>query len=350
MANRSSEEAIRITFGIIVLNGEPFTRYCLSALYPHAHEIIVAEGACYGARNIATAGGHSRDGTLEILREFKKYEDPEGKITLVTAEDEGHNDGFWPGEKHEQSQAYAKRATGNYLWQIDIDEFYRDEDIKAIKKLLTENPMITAVSFKQIQFWGSIRCVVDSWYLRRGMDEFHRLFRWGKGYSYSTHRPPTVLDESGRDTRSINWLGKKVISSLGIYLYHYSFLFPKQVKEKALYYKDAEWSKRKDAEWWANDVFMKLTHPYKVFSIYWMPAWLSKYNGPHPEIIHQMMNDINNGKLDIEVRQTDDLQKLVNSFTYKAGILGYKILDPIDLYYRTIKRRSKSLVKKFLFR
>ena len=36
---------IKITFGIIVLNGEPFTRYCIRALYPHAHEIIVAEGA-----------------------------------------------------------------------------------------------------------------------------------------------------------------------------------------------------------------------------------------------------------------------------------------------------------------
>lgn len=35
----------RITFGMIVLNGEPFTRYNLRALYPFAHEIIVVEGA-----------------------------------------------------------------------------------------------------------------------------------------------------------------------------------------------------------------------------------------------------------------------------------------------------------------
>ena len=34
----------RVTFGIIVLNGEPFTRYCLRALYAFAHEIIVVEG------------------------------------------------------------------------------------------------------------------------------------------------------------------------------------------------------------------------------------------------------------------------------------------------------------------
>ena len=35
---------IKITFGIIVLNGEPFTKYCLRQLYPFAYEIIVVEG------------------------------------------------------------------------------------------------------------------------------------------------------------------------------------------------------------------------------------------------------------------------------------------------------------------
>jgi hypothetical protein len=36
---------LRVSFGIIVLNGEPFTRYNLRALYPFAHEIIVVEVA-----------------------------------------------------------------------------------------------------------------------------------------------------------------------------------------------------------------------------------------------------------------------------------------------------------------
>ena len=39
----------RVTYGIIVLNGEPFTRYCLRSLYPFAHEIIVVEGAVTAA-------------------------------------------------------------------------------------------------------------------------------------------------------------------------------------------------------------------------------------------------------------------------------------------------------------
>ena len=103
----------KVTFGIIVLNGEPFVRYNLRALYPLAHQIIVVEGAAPAAASIATPDGHSTDGTLEILRDFKVNEDPDNKLTIVTAEDNGYQNGFWPGEKYEQSQAYADRTTGD---------------------------------------------------------------------------------------------------------------------------------------------------------------------------------------------------------------------------------------------
>jgi hypothetical protein len=122
----------KVTFGMIVLNGEPFTRYNLRAIYPYAPQIIVVEGASHLASHAANAKGHSLDGTLDILRDFKDREDPESKITLVTAEDEGHSNGFWPGEKDEQSRAYTKHATGDWLWQVDVDEFYTSRDIETV--------------------------------------------------------------------------------------------------------------------------------------------------------------------------------------------------------------------------
>lgn len=147
------KEKLKISFGIIVLNGEPFTRYCLRSIYPFAHEIIVVEGGSWGAID-STKNGHSTDGTLDILRDFKDKEDPDNKILIVTAEDEGYLDGFWPGDKDEQSQAYAKRATGNYLWQVDVDEFYRIEDIQKIIRRLRDDPTISGMSFKTLCFWG----------------------------------------------------------------------------------------------------------------------------------------------------------------------------------------------------
>ena len=86
----------RITFGIIVLNGEPFIQYNLRTIYTYAHQIIVVEGATEGAAEISTSDGHSTDSTLETLRYFKSHEDPEDKIIFVTAETEGYPDGFWP--------------------------------------------------------------------------------------------------------------------------------------------------------------------------------------------------------------------------------------------------------------
>src|SRR3546814_2387385 len=88
-------------------------------------------------------------------------EDPEDKVVIVTAEDEGHPDGFWPGEKDEQSRAYAKRATGNYLWQIDVDEFYRSEDIEAVIAMLRSIPEVATISFRQITFWGGFDYIAD---------------------------------------------------------------------------------------------------------------------------------------------------------------------------------------------
>jgi glycosyltransferase involved in cell wall biosynthesis len=149
----------KITFGIIVLNGEPFTRYCLRSIYPFAYEIIVVEGGHVDARSVCTPDGHSVDGTLESLYKFKKEEDPEEKLTIVTRE------GFWPkkdelgNDRTPQSRAYAERAKGDYLWQVDIDEFYRHEDMTKVLNLLSANPDITAVTFPTYTFWGDVNYV-----------------------------------------------------------------------------------------------------------------------------------------------------------------------------------------------
>ena len=177
----------RISFGIIVLNGEPFTRYCLRSLYPYAHEIIVVEGAAPGAAGVATPDGHSTDGTLEVLRQFKEEEDPENKLQIVVRE------GYW-SEKDEMSQAYAERATGDYLWQVDVDEFYKAADIETILSMLRDDPSITSISFRMINFWGGFDYICDGWYLKIGGEIFHRLFKWGQITPTSPiARPPFTI-------------------------------------------------------------------------------------------------------------------------------------------------------------
>lgn len=314
-----------------MLNGEPFIRYTLRALYPYAHEIIVVEGATHGAKNVATSDGHSRDTTLDTLHQFKADEDPDDKLIIITKE------GFW-SEKDEMSQAYAARATGDYLWQVDVDEFYQPEDIEAVLTLLRDNPDITAVSFKTLTFWGAPDYAVDGWYLRRGADVYHRLFKWGDSYTYVTHRPPTVHDAEGRDMRDLNWVLADVP------MYHYSLLLPKQVIEKCDYYSNAEWAKRQGALDWANNAYLSLNRPYHVHNIEDYPSWLYRYDGTHPPQIDVMWADLADS--DYERRRTDDIEQLLGSIRYQIGRQLVMWSDRPILLWKASRRSLKRVLSK----
>ncbi|MDX1413070.1 MAG: glycosyltransferase family A protein [Candidatus Promineifilaceae bacterium] len=319
-----------------MLNGEPFIRYNLRALYPFAHEIIVVEGAVDSAAAIATKEGHSTDTTLQTLQDFKSNEDPENKLTIVSRE------GFW-SEKDEQSQAYAKRATGDYLWQIDADEFYQPSDMQNIIDLLTSKPQITAVSFQQLSFWGGFDYLSDGFYLHEVGNHFHRLFRWGPGFTYLTHRPPTVVNEDYIDLRQINWIPGPILAHQDIWVYHYSLVFPKQVMEKCRYYDAADWVERDAMQVWANETFMGLRHPFRVHNVYDHFSWLERFKGQHPPQIVCLIEDMASGAVAVEARSRDDIEQLLRSPKYRLGRACLKAISPLRLAViqigRWVKRR-----------
>jgi hypothetical protein len=325
-----SAEFPRVTFGIIVLNGEPFTRYCLRALYPFAHQIIVVEGGHEDTAAVTTSDGHSIDGTLEVLSRFKQDEDPEGKLEIVT------RDGFWPkkdelgNDRTPQCRAYAERATGDYLWQVDIDEFYRTDDIAHVLRVLRADPRITAASFLQRTFWGRPWYEVDGWPLRRGANVYHRLFKWGPGYRYVTHEPPTVYDERGRDLRSLHWLGPRSQELRGVYLYHYSLLFPWQVEQKTRIYRDEKPDSCEGIVDWADNAYFALRRPYHVHNLYMSPGWLQRYRGPYPTEVAAMMDTAAGRDGPWTLRRTDDVERLLRSWWYASGRETLKGLDYAD--------------------
>lgn len=320
-----------ISFGMIVLNGEPFLRYNLRALYPFAHQIIVVEGAVPAAACIARSDGHSTDRTLEMLHDFRANEDPEQKLTIVTAEDEGYTDGFWPGEKGEMSQAYARRATGDWLWQVDVDEFYQPQDIERIRGELLVDPDVHAISFRQIQFWGGLDSYVDGWFLRYYLPEIHRIFRWEVGHRYSNHRPPTVVNSNGLDLRRLGHVRAPELARKGVFLYHYSGVLPTQVTQKSSYYAKVNWGSFEHMREWADNQYVKLANPYRVHNLYQYPSWLERYTGSHPPQVLMMWDDIQNNRFDIPIRlrSTDDVERLLASPWYRLGRLVLKLSGPV---------------------
>jgi len=333
---RESGADIRITIGMIVFNGEPFVKYNLLSIYHLAHQIIVVEGACRSSDSVAGPDGHSTDGTLELLYRFKREQDPENKVIIVTARDEGHVDGFWP-EKDEMSRAYAERATGNYLWQIDSDEFYHEEQMaRLIDILQTKRPDM--ISFPMITFWGSPEYIMDSFYLIRDKgNQIPRLFAWGPGYTYETHRPATVLDEQGVDLRKKVWLRARDLQRIQIYMYHYSLLFPHQVFSKVRYYKDRLNSR---IDKWEKSVFLRLEKPFRAHNVYQHIGWIERFKGDHPAAIRTMMADIQNQTVKVTQRDCTDVENLLAKRHYNIATAMLRVcarimaVQPFYFFYR----------------
>lgn len=335
----------KISFGIIVLNGEPFIRYCLRSIYPFAYEIIVVEGGHEDAKSVCTPEGHSSDSTLESLYKFKSEEDPENKLIIIT------RNGFWPKKdelgrmRTHQSRAYAERATGDYLWQIDIDEFYKYNDMVKIVSMLNDDPSITAISFKQKSFWGGIEYLSESYALMRNKGGWNRIFKWGKGYKYITHEPPTVSDQNGIDLFTKNWISGEKMKEKNIYMYHYSLLFPWQVEQKVKVYKDEKPEACAEIVDWAENNFFKLGNPFRVHNLYRIPSWLERFKGSHPDEVINMMKDIQSGKTKAVLRGTDDIEKLLSSNIYTINKFLLRISNPLDQILNQILR-IKNIPKK----
>lgn len=334
----------KISFGLIALNAQPFLEYNLRALYPFAHQIIVVEGATVAAKGLARLDGHSSDGTFEMLQEFKRTRDPQGKLTLVAATDESHAAGFWP-EKDEMSRAYAKRATGDWLWQVDSDEFYLDKDMNAVQAILDAD-QISGISFPFFEFWGGFSYVANGVLYLNELPEVPRVFRWKAGYTYLSHRPPTVADEKGNLLNEKGWLSGTHMRARGIFMRHYSYVLPKQAKQKVGYYSNVTWTdafRGNDA--WYRESYVDLKRPM-FLSERGVPflQWLERFRGQHPSEILALQRDLKDGKVNEELRSTSDIERLLESKVYDAEKFIAKFILALYWPLRTVWKKVRGAI------
>lgn len=212
---------LRFSFGMIVFNGAAFLREVLESIYDFAFEIIVVEGPDLNARPMAGPDGGSTDGTMEILRSFP---DPGKKLKIIR--------GVWQS-KDQQCNRVIEEASGDFIWQVDDDEIYKKEDLLKIEQMLLKDPDITAMAF----YWQNFFKGFDRVMVANPPYEVWRLFRFRPGYRFSTHRPPTVVDgSSGAVMNHIKPLRGQALAEAGIYIYHYSYVFDFQVRDKIQYH------------------------------------------------------------------------------------------------------------------
>lgn len=275
----------KITFGMIVFNGNYVLQECLESVYPYAHQILVAEGpvSYWQSQGFTT----STDGTNDILHEFY---DPDNKIKITHGQ-------F--NEKNEQCNAYMKDLAqdSDYIWNLDSDEIFKPEDVEKIVKILCKYQP-TSVGFKSISFYGGFDHYLTGF--EEGA-EFKRIGRVYPGAQWATHRPPTIANPPWGQKH----INQDQLADLGIRMYHYSYVFPDQVKQKVQYYKAAVSKDNCIDDYFENIYLPWVTQPEKRSEIEqkyegvhefkpeyrgWCKA--ESFNGIHPTIIHNNLKKL----------------------------------------------------------
>ena len=214
----------KIAFGMIVFEGDYVLKECLEQVYPFAEQILVAEGpVSYWQRQGRTT---SLDDTNKILDEFP---DPDNKIKIVHGQ-------F--SEKDEQCKAYMDFVNDDidYIWNLDSDEIYKTEDLKKMIKFLEEEQP-TSVGVRSCSFYGDFNHYLTGFELNK--DNFLRIFKYTKGSNWLTHRPPTIQYPPEANVAKKHIDSDTLYEQTGVQMYHYSYVFPEQVRLKVGYYKDS---------------------------------------------------------------------------------------------------------------
>lgn len=260
---------LKVAFGMIVFEGDYVLKESLESVYPYAKQILIAEGPVkyWQERGRRT----STDKTNEILANFP---DPENKIKIVHGQFQ---------EKDDQCKAYLQHIDNDidYIWNLDSDEVFKGEDILKLYDIL-EKEKYTSVGVKSCSFYGGFNRVIGGF--EEKTDNFLRVFKFYKGATWKTHRPPTIVAPPCMETLPTKHLDSDTLfDKYGIQMYHYSYVFPKQVANKIEYYK-AKVSKSNCIDGYFEQVYMPwicVKNDKERFDIE------SKYQGVHefkPEV------------------------------------------------------------------
>lgn len=290
---------MKLTFGIIVLNGDFLLKQVLESIYDSAHSICIAEGSVkYWQQNGVT---NSTDDSIKIIKEFP---DKENKIRLVQ--------GSW-NEKTEQCQAWFNLVPDDtdYVWCVDSDEVHTSENItKVIEYLEDKKP--TSLGFQSDSFYGGFDSIIGGFEREHS---FKRVLQYKKHCTYLTHRQPT-LALNGQPIKGNDILGSQLFKDIGVSMWHGSYISPKQVFEKIKYYENSVISKGNCIPNYFKDVYLNWVLNAKKrmeIELKWngvqefMPhargsCFTEKYTGEHPEIIIRDMSELK-AKFDKQLKE-----------------------------------------------
>lgn len=330
---RDNKQLPRISFITLVLNGMPFIEYAIKAIYPFAHEIIIFEGPVEKALFASNVDGSSKDGTTEIINNFP---DPEKKMIISR--------GIWE-EKLEMLNKALEYVTGDYIWLVDSDEIWKGDDIDKIINILHSDPEITQMNFIPDNFWKGFEYIVFSQNFFEKQGHYRRLFKYNTGSKFISHEPLTLKYPDNGITEHIKLIDGNTTRNMGLFPYHYSYVYDMQVYQKVELYNrfglGDNWGIILSD--WYRDIFIKWTPENRHETEKKWGPWAgdknsktTKFKGSHPEIIKVLIE-----KLEIEKEKENDIGKPeinIESPKTLSGDLDFNIhLDKFISEYKPTK-------------
>jgi len=190
---------------------------------------------------------------------------------------------------------------------------YKQENIQQVLSLLGPEGY-DSVAFRFRSFYGGFERHMIGW---EEAQETHRIQRFYPGAVWASHRPPTINAPDGKPWRTKNHLTHwEIDAAVGIRIFHYSFVFPSQVKMKYLYYNDltkgnmiSDGYKSIYLPWTRGDDQKKAEIERKFKGVHHLTrgpggqcvCHTVKYYGKHPQWIEQHRQEL-------EVRIKDELR------------------------------------------
>lgn len=296
---------MKIAFGMIVFEGDYVLEQVLSQVYPFASQILIAEGPVKYFQDLGRTT--STDGTNEILRRFP---DPDRKIKIVHGR---YN------EKDDQCQAYMAHLHPDidYLWNLDADECYKRDDLaKIIDYLARHEP--TSVGVRSLSFFGGFDHTLTGFELKR--DNFLRIFRVVPGVRWKTHRPPTILYPTDAKITRRHVSSDELWADLGVQMFHYSYVFPRQVYRKIKYYKAAVSKSR-----CIDNYFERIYKPWVLGDLSLRSMIEAEFLGVHefiPSIRGECYTELFTGTHPEAITSRFDF--LEGRFTFEVGLMRHK--------------------------